>query len=149
MIILRPATAAEQEIIVAHIRAAQINPMDLKWQHFVVAVDDASGALVGTGQIKTHGDGSRELASLAVAPEWQGRGLARRIVEHLLAQNPGTLFLTCRSSLGSLYEKFGFRVVGPSEMTPYFRRLSRIAKVLLPLMRRGRPDTLLVMRRDA
>lgn len=149
MITLRPATAADQNLIVAHIRAAQINPMDLKWQHFVLAVDDASGALAGTGQIKTHGDGSRELASLAIAPEWQGRGLARRIVEHLLAQNQGTLFLTCRSSLRSLYEKFGFRVVGPDEMTPYFRRLSQIAKVLIPLMRRAGPDTLLVMRRDA
>ena len=49
-------------------RAARINPMDLKWANFVVAVDDESGAIVGTGQIKQHGDGSYELASIATVP---------------------------------------------------------------------------------
>jgi N-acetylglutamate synthase-like GNAT family acetyltransferase len=146
MIILRPAEAADQKRIVAIIRAAQINPLDLKWQHFVLAVDDASGEIVGTAQVKTHGDGSRELASLAVVPQWQGRGLARRLIEYWLNNTPGTLYLTCRSSLGGLYTKFGFRAIGQSEMTPYFRRLSRLAAVLRPLMRRD--DTLLVMRRD-
>jgi N-acetylglutamate synthase-like GNAT family acetyltransferase len=149
MITLRPATSADQARIVAHIRAAQINPLDLKWQHFTLAEDDASGMLVGTGQIKTHGDGSRELASIAVAPAWQGQGVARRLIEHLLAQNTGTLFLTCRSPLGPLYAKFGFRAVGESEMTPYFRRLMKVARVLRPLMSRGGTSiTLLVMKRD-
>ncbi len=146
MIILRPAEAADQKRIVAIIRAAQINPLDLKWPHFVVAVDDASGEIVGTAQVKTHRDGSRELASLAVVPQWQGRGLARRLIEYLLTNTPGTLYLTCRSSLGGLYAKFGFRVIDESEMTPYFRRLSKLAARLRPLMRRS--DTLLVMRRD-
>ncbi len=146
MIILRPAEAADQKRIVAIIRAAQINPLDLKWPHFVLAVDDASGEIVGTAQVKTHRDGSCELASLAVVPEWQGRGLARRLIEYLLANTPGTLYLTCRSSLGGLYAKFGFRPIGQSEMPPYFRRLSRLVAVLRPLMRRD--DTLLVMRRD-
>jgi N-acetylglutamate synthase-like GNAT family acetyltransferase len=148
MVTLRPATAADQKSIVAHIQAAQINPLDTKWPHFVVAIDEASSRLVGTGQIKVHRDGSRELASLAVAPEWQGRGVARQIMEHLLAQNPGLLFLTCRSSLEPFYEKFGFRAIGPGEMPPYFKRVSKIFRVLRPLLRRGSPDTLLVMKRD-
>ena len=147
MITLRPATAEDQQRIVAFIRAAHINPMNLKWSHFVLAIDATSGALVGTGQIKTHGDGSREVASIAVAPDWQGRGIARQVIEHLLAQNAGTLFLTCRSSLEPLYARFGFRAVGPEKMTPYFRRLNLIAKGLLPLMRRG--EKLRIMRRDA
>ena len=147
MIILRPATAAEQKHIEAIIRAARINPFAVKWPHFTLAVDDGSGEIVGTIQIKTHGDGSRELASLAVVPQWQGRGLARRLVEHLLSRTTGTLYLTCRNSLGGLYAKFGFRAVGESKMTPYFRRLTKVAAVLRPLMRRH--DTLLVMmRRD-
>ncbi len=146
MIILRPAEAADQKCIVAIIHAAGINPLNLKWPHFVVAVDDVSGEIVGTAQVKTHGDGSREFASLAVVPQWQGRGLARRLIEYWLDRTPGTLYLTCRSSLGGLYAKFGFRAIGESEMTRYFRRLSRLAAVLRPLMRRD--DTLLVMRRD-
>ena len=90
MIILRPATAADQPCIEAVIHAAQINPLDLKWQHFTLAVDDASGETVGTVQIKTHSDGSRELASLAVIPEWRGQGLARRLIEYRLA---GTFYV--------------------------------------------------------
>ena len=149
MIVLRPATAADQARIVAHIRAAQINPLALNWQHFTLAVDQASGALVGTGQIKTHFDGSRELASLAVAPEWQGQGVARRLIEHLLRENPGTLYLTCRSTLEPLYARFGFSPIGPDEMTPYFRRLFKVVRVLRPLIRRGGRVTLSVMKRDA
>ena len=146
MIVLRAATAADQKRIVAIIREAQINPLDLKWPHFTLAVDEASGEVVGTVQIKTHGDGSRELASLAVVPRWQGRGLARRLIEHQLARTPGTLYLTCRSSLGALYAKFGFRAVAKNDLPPYFGRVTRLAAVLGPLM--GRGDTLLVMRRN-
>ncbi len=146
MINLRPATAADQPCIEAVIHAAQINPLDLKWQHFTLAFDDVSGETVGTVQIKTHRDGSRELASLAVIPEWRGQGLARRLIEYRLARTPGTLYLTCRDSLGGLYAKFGFRVIGVSQMPPYFRRLSNVVAVVRPFMRRG--GKLLVMRRD-
>ena len=146
MLTLRPAVAGDQERIVEIIRAAQINPMDLKWKNFVVAEDSATRQVVATGQIKTHGDKSRELASIAVIPEYRGQGLARRLIEHLLAESTGALYLTCRSPLGALYEKFGFRAVGPSEMTPYFRRLSKVAATFMFLARAG--ETLLVMKRD-
>jgi N-acetylglutamate synthase-like GNAT family acetyltransferase len=146
MITFRPAAASDQERIVEIIRAAQINPMDLKWPNFVVAEDDTTRQIVATGQIKTHGDKSRELASIAVIPEYRGQGLARRIIEHLLAENTGVLYLTCRSVLGPLYEKFGFRAVLPAGMTPYFRRLSKVAATFMFLARTG--ETLLVMKRD-
>ena len=145
MITLRPATAADQKRIVQIIHTVGINPMDLKWKNFTVAVNDATGAIVGTGQIKTHGDGSRELASIAVLPEYRHQGIAHRMMEHLLAQSTGTLFLTCLSTMGSLYEPFGFRVIGPDEMTPYFRRLTKIAKTMLRFMHPG--VTLWVMKR--
>ncbi len=146
MITLRPAVAGDQERLVEIIRAAQINPMDLKWPNFIVAEDTATHQIVATGQIKTHADKSRELASIAVIPEYRAQGLARRIIEHLLAENTGVLYLTCRSPLGPLYEKFGFRAIGPSEMTPYFRRLSKVAATFMFLARAG--QTLLVMKRD-
>ncbi len=145
-VILRPATAADQKQIVAFIRAARINPMNLAWPHFILAVERESGALVGTGQIKTHGDGSRELASIAVAPAWQGQGVARQIIEYWLVRTTGPLYLTCRSRLETFYAKFGFRAVAPAEMPPYFRRLSRVAGVLRRLLRLT--DAMLVMRRD-
>jgi len=144
MVTLRNAIETDQARITAIIREARINPMDLKWKNFVVAVDEATGEIVGTGQIKTHRDSSRELASIAVVPEYQGRGLARQIIEHLLAQTAGTLYLTCRSPMGPMYEKFGFREIGVDEMTPYFRRLRKIAGVFDLLTR---DEYLMVMKR--
>lgn len=148
MITLRPATAADQPRIVAIIRAAQINSMDLKWKNFVVAVDDQTEEVVATGQIKTHRDGSRELASIAVVPEYQHRGIAHQIIQHLLAQHgdSGALFLTCRSDMEKFYESFGFRAVKENEMTPYFRRLKKVAGAF-ELLSRG-DVTLSVMKRE-
>ena len=146
MVSLRPATSADQKRITALIHEAGINPMDLKWPNFVLAVDEATGEIVGVGQIKTHRDSSRELASIAVTPAYQRRGIARQIIEYLLAQNSGTLYLTCRSGLGTFYEPFGFRAVGVEEMSPYFRRIQRLSAVLLRLARSD--ETMLVMKRE-
>jgi N-acetylglutamate synthase-like GNAT family acetyltransferase len=145
-ITLRPATAADQPRIVQMIREAQINPMGLHWQNFVLAVDDEAGRVIGTGQIKPHGDGSRELASIYVEPAHQQRGIAHQIIQHLIAHSAGTLYLTCMSSMGTFYERFGFRAVTVDEMTPYFRRLMRVVR-LVRIFVRG-DETLLVMKRD-
>ena len=146
MVSMRPAAEADQQTIVQIIRAADINPMDLKWQHFVLAIDDETGSIVGTGQIKQHGDGSRELASIATMPSHQHRGIAHQVIEHLLAGSQGRLYLTCLDSLGPFYEQFGFRVVERAEMTPYFRRLTRLAATMMFLTRQS--HKLLVMKRD-
>jgi len=147
MITLRAAAAADQPRIVAIIREADINPMDLKWKNFVLAVDEASGEIVGTGQIKTHRDGSRELASIAVVPAYQHRGIAHQIVERLLARhgNQGTLYLTCRAEMGTFYEPFGFRIIRGNELPSYFRRLKRFVGIFERLLRE---EKLLVMKRE-
>ena len=146
MITIRPATAADQKTIQAIIRLVQINPMDLKWPNFVLAVDQATGAIVGTAQIKRHGDGSPELASIATVPSHRRQGIAQRLINHLLAQHPGRLYLTCLETIGPFYEQFGFRTISADEMTPYFRRLSRIAGALNFAGKEGR--RLLVMQRN-
>jgi N-acetylglutamate synthase-like GNAT family acetyltransferase len=144
--VIRPATAADQETIVKIIREVEINPMDLKWPNFLLAVDDATGAVVATGQIKKHGDGSYELASIATLPAYRGRGLAHQIIEQLLIKHPGVLYLTCMDNMEGLYQQFGFRAIDQSEMPPFFRRLARLARTMLFLSRRG--QRLLVMKRD-
>ena len=120
--------------------------MDLKWPNFALAIDEASGAVAGMGQIKRHGDGSYELASIATVPNFQRRGVAHQIINHLLAQHPGVLYLTCLDTMGSFYEQFGFRKIAPAEMTSYFRRLTRIATTFRFLNDSGRQ--LWVMKRD-
>jgi N-acetylglutamate synthase-like GNAT family acetyltransferase len=144
--LLRQATAQDDATIHHIISQVHINPMGLDWRHFILAVDQG-GTIIGCGQLKPHYDGSLELASIAVIPgEWRGRGVARAIIEHLLHQHPGRLYLTCRSELGPLYQKFGFEAIELDEMTPYFKRLSRLVNLLNSLARQ--PGRLLVMRRQ-
>lgn len=140
---LRPATADDAADIKALIHLVRINPTGLDWRRFLVA-SSANGELAACAQVKPHADGTLELASLAVGPAWRGRGLARRLVEQLLSQSPRPLYLTCRSSLGVFYKKFGFRALASPELTPYFRRIQRLADVFL--FRTA--ETLLVMRLD-
>ncbi len=124
---IRPAVANDQAVIRQIIRDAHINPMGLDWRRFVVAVEGDD--VIGTGQIKQHGDASRELASIAVVPAHRQQGVASAIIHHLLAHETGPLYLLCRASLEPFYARFGFRRVGPEEMSPYFSRMIRLAGV--------------------
>jgi len=141
---IRPATMADQPTINRMIHAAGINPMSLDWRRFVIAQED--GAVVGIGQIKLHGDGSRELASLAVIPGRRGQGIGGEIIQTLLAREEGVLYLTCRDELEPYYTRFGFRKIARDEMPPYFRRIMRLAHVFMALSRRG--VQIIVMKRE-
>lgn len=137
---VRPATARDARRIRSLIWQVLINPVGLDWRRFILA-EAEDGSLVACGQIKPHGDGTRELASVAVAPAWRGRGAARAIIERLLEKENGPLYLTCRSRLGPLYQKFGFASISWEDAPPYFRRI-------LPLRRLGLvPKDLLLMKR--
>ena len=138
--LLRPATADDSFAIKDLIHRVGINPMDLDWRRFVIAVD-GSGKMLGCGQLKPHGKDVIELASIAVEPSHQHQGIARVIIEYLIAQGPRPLYLTCRSRLGSFYEKWGFRSIEPAEMPAYFRRLSRLVNAMAAFMN----DKMLVM----
>lgn len=123
---MRPARREDAAAIRALILAVRINPTGLVWRRFLLAVDEED-RLIGCGQVKPHRDGTYELASIAVQPQYRGRGVARAIIERLLATNPPPLYLTCRESLRPFYEKFGFVVLQEEELPPYFRRLRRWA----------------------
>jgi N-acetylglutamate synthase and related acetyltransferases len=140
---LRPARESESSQIKGLIHLVRINPMGLDWKRFIVAVDDRD-ELIGCGQIKPHGTEILELASIAVYPEHQGKGVGSAVIEHLLANNPRPLFLFCESSRGSLYEKFGFRRLEYDEMPRYFQRISKLTGLATTLARRE--ESLLVMK---
>jgi N-acetylglutamate synthase-like GNAT family acetyltransferase len=117
------------------IRAEALNPFGLDWSRFLVA--EREGQVVGIGQIKPHGDGSRELASIAVIPTAQGQGVGTHLIHALMAAERGPLYLMCRPELEGYYQRFGFTSVEDRRaMPPYFRRIARIAAVILPLVRR-------------
>jgi N-acetylglutamate synthase-like GNAT family acetyltransferase len=125
-IIYRPAQANDEAAIKALIRAVNINPIGLKWQRFVVAVDE-NGRLIGCGQIKSHRDGSRELASIAVQKAWRRQGVAGAIIQQLLADETPPVWLTCMDKLVPFYEQFGFVEVmgGNGRSLPFYFRLAR------------------------
>lgn len=134
---LRLASRQDRAAIRGLVRRARINPMGLDWRRFVV-VQEARGEVVACGQVKPHGDGTRELASLVVTEGWRGKGLGRDIIEHLQRQSGPPLWLTCREGLVPLYTRFGFRrVQHPGDLSPYFRRLDRVAKAILRVLRPG------------
>lgn len=140
---LRPATEADFSEIRALIRRVRINPTKLDWRRFTVAVN-GSGQMIGCAQLKPIPRDLTELASLAVHPAYRRQGIARVLIEHLLADAPRPIYLTCRSGLSTLYEKFGFRPLESDELPPYYHRLQRLAGLLMELSRRG--ETLLVMK---
>jgi N-acetylglutamate synthase-like GNAT family acetyltransferase len=143
MTTIRPAREAEASQIRDLIHLVGINPMGLDWKRFVVAVNDRD-EMIGCGQLKPHGQEVLELASIAVYPEHQGKGVARAIIEYLLKNSPRPLYLMCQSSLGPLYEKFGFRAIPYEEMPRYFQRISKLAGLVTTLAKRE--ERLLIMK---
>jgi N-acetylglutamate synthase-like GNAT family acetyltransferase len=129
---LRPANGDDAPAIRRLIRAVQINPMGLDWRRFVVAVGP-EGRLLGCGQLKPHGDGIMELASLAVEPEYRGQGIARALMDRLVVSGPRPLFLTARSGLQPFYAKWGFQMLELDEMPRYFRRLVKVFSLVTRL----------------
>jgi N-acetylglutamate synthase-like GNAT family acetyltransferase len=140
---IRPARASEAAQIRELTYLVGINPMGLDWKRFVVAVNDRD-EMIGCGQLKPHGQEVLELASIAVYPKYQGEGVARAIIEYLLKDSPRPLYLMCQSSLGPLYEKFGFRAISYDEMPRYFQRISKLAGLVTTLA--SREEHLLIMK---
>jgi N-acetylglutamate synthase-like GNAT family acetyltransferase len=140
---LRPATLEDSPAIERLIHLVQINPMGLDWHRFVLAID-GSGRMLGCGQLKPHRGGIIELASIAVAPSERHKGVASAVIEYLISRAPRPLYLTCLSSMGSFYEKWGFRRLKIKEMPGYFRRLVHLVS-LMPGWS-PRDDMLIVMK---
>ncbi len=150
---IRPAQAQDQATIKQMVHDAHLNPLDLDWQHFLVAEENndppagliARRRIVGIGQVKSHDDGSRELASLVVAPERRNQGVGGVLVRVLLARESSAVYLMCRAQLEGYYARFGFSRLVPDQMPPFFRRMHRLASVASRIVRR--PPQLVVMKR--
>ena len=140
---LRPAQESEFAIIKDLIHLTGINPMGLDWKRFTVAANKQE-QVMGIGQIKPHGQGIFELASIAVYPKYRNQGVARAIIEYLLQDSPRPLYLTCISTLEPLYQKFDFQTISYDEMPRYFQRISRLANLVFRFASPN--DRLLVMK---
>lgn len=149
VITIRPARQEDQETIVSFIRQAKLNPRNLHWQNFLIA--EAGGQVVGIRQVKVYPQGTREVASGFVLPEYRRRGISAQLMQALLARETGPLYTMVSQKHRLYYEKFGFRQVSPSQLPPDFRkeyRIGRIVTTLLSLFRKERVR-IVPMRRDA
>lgn len=72
-------------------------------------VFEAAGQVIGVAELM----GGRHVATLFVAPGWQGKGVGRALMQEMLACARADV-VTVRASLGSVaaYERYGFKVAG-------------------------------------
>jgi len=127
-IMIRPAVEADQPTITSLIREARLNPRNLHWSHFLVAEED--GKIVGLRQVKIHRNGTREVASGLVIPEYQHQGISARLMHEILARENSPLYLMCNEKWVQYYEQFGFKRVALRELPTDFAREYRIGKTI-------------------
>jgi len=142
---LRPARKIDSQKIKNLVWNAHLNPTGLDWRRFVVTVN-AAEEVIACAQIKPHRDGSRELASLVVDPDYRNQGIAQLIIEHLTQTHKGVLYLMCRDTLGAFYTKFGFIAVLEPDMPLYFQRIARFVSLIEAFQKEE--ASLLVMKHD-
>lgn len=139
---IREATRSDQKKIVSMVRSENLNPLNIKWENFIVA-ETSDREIAAISQLKKHRDGTVELASLVVRQDWRGRGLARKLIEVLVKDQERTIYLMCRSGLGDFYSKFGFVGLSREEMPRYFKRMFDLVKAMKVFL--GRNESLLIM----
>jgi N-acetylglutamate synthase-like GNAT family acetyltransferase len=123
---IRKAIPKDANFIRRLIWRVGINPLGLDWRRFVVAVNE-HGVRIGCAQFKSHKDGSLELASVAVVPLYRHLGVAEMMIREILKDQNPPIYLTCRSSLVSFYERFGFTELLELETMPaYFRKVKSV-----------------------
>jgi amino-acid N-acetyltransferase len=143
-ITVRPARAWEQEAIRRLVLSERLNPTDLRWHNFIVAVDDS--VLVGAVQLRRHADGSRELGSLVVLPQVRGQGIAARLIDTLLADQRGQVHMITNGEHAERFRQWGFERIEPRRAPWHVRRnhlFGRLARVISFF--KGRPPVRLVI----
>ena len=129
---IRPAVEADQPTIVSLIRQAKINTRKLHWEHFLIA--EENNQIVGLRQVKVHKQGTREVASGFVLPEYQHRGISAQLMNTILSREKGTLYLMCAKRWKKYYEQFGFRDIQLAALPRDFYQEYLIGKVITTLI---------------
>ena len=147
-VVIRRATEREQPTITALVRAERLNPNELDWRRFWVAVDGA--VVVGAIQAYRHTDGSQEVRSLVVVPSHRHQGVASRLLDTLLRHTPPDHYLVTGKALASFYMRWGFRrtrvVLAPRCVCKNYL-LGQIIGFVMSCINGRRPRRLAIMHR--
>ena len=125
---VRRAQEPDQTAITAMIRRARLNPAGLHWERFMVAEDD--GRIVGVAQVRLHRDGAHELASLAVAPEVRGRGIATLLIDALVRAETSDLYTLIDRPYADHFRRWGFRPIASARLPRSVARVHRIGRIV-------------------
>ncbi len=147
-IIFRTAIEADEPVIRNIVRRARLHPFNLHWRNFVIALD--GDTIVGVGQIKEHGDGTRELASMAILPSYQNQGIGSEIIRQLISGEAGTLYLMCPDFRESFYIRFDFQTITISEIPGSLRVWVQLGRWITSFMALigSEEFTILAMKRE-
>jgi N-acetylglutamate synthase-like GNAT family acetyltransferase len=129
--------------IEAVIRSVRIHPRKLDWRYITVAVN-SQGRIIGCVQIQPVKNDDFKMTSLAVANDWQGRGVPRQMGRYIIAHLNGRLWGTCMNDMAAFYRKFGATEVKDPKQIPSFLKSSKMW-VNLFLMLTGKKNRLIVM----
>lgn len=81
------------------------------------------GKIIGCVRIKFFLDGSLELASLAVLPEYQGQGIGSELIRKLLLSKPvRPIFLLTSLDKEEFYKRFGFNIINSDNLPEELRK---------------------------
>jgi N-acetylglutamate synthase-like GNAT family acetyltransferase len=108
---IRPAADQDMPTIRRLAEAYALDTERLEADQFLVAVE--RGQIVGFGRLKPYPD-AVELGCLGVVPERRRNGIARQLIEHLLARVDGDVYVT--TDLPEFARRLGFV---ETEMHPY------------------------------
>jgi amino-acid N-acetyltransferase len=130
MVSIRRAAAADRAIIFKLVLGAQLDPTSLDWRNFMLAVDDADSAagVVGCAQIKRYTD-CNEFGSLVVRAAARKRGVGALLIEALLREEAGDVYLVCLDKLRAYYERAGFERVSFDDSPRTLRVKQRAGRI--------------------
>jgi len=140
---IRPAGPGDQQTIVSLIHLAKLNPRNLQWENFLVAEDN--GKIVGVRQVKVHAQGTREVASGFVLPEYRNQGISALLMNELLAREDGPLYSMIDQKWLRYYERFGFRKVAVDQLPSDFHKEYQIGRIITSLISVFRKDKLRII----
>ena len=140
---IRPAGPGDQQTILSLIHQAKLNPRNLHWEHFLVA--EENGNIVGVRQVKVHAQGTREVASGFVLPEYRNQGISALLMNELLARERRPLYSMIDQKWLRYYEQFGFQRVAADQLPSDFRKEYWIGRIITSLISVFRKDKLQII----
>jgi N-acetylglutamate synthase-like GNAT family acetyltransferase len=140
---IRSAKPEDQQTILSLIHQAKLNPRNLHWEHFLVA--EENGKIVGVRQVKVHAQGTHEVASGFVLPEYRNQGISALLMNELLARERRPLYSMIDQKWLRYYEQFGFQRVAADQLPSDFRKEYWIGRIITSLISVFRKDKLQII----